>query len=335
MRRKFTIDETLSNFCKCNSLLSTSQYELLKICLIEYSSKFSSRTKFYQYIKNFIKYNLKFWRQRLLRLSSMNLRGVRKKKLILLYGKHEALKRWDNYIKLQTITNTFQYKNDKYGWTEDQFKEYNKDRSVTLNNLIRRHGLQIGENKYNEYVEKQRFSGCSEDYFKQKYGEIDGKIKFLEINKKKVNNLKNFILRYGNILGKVKYTEYINNRSKYYSKSSQDLFWKIKTPNCYFEEYNKEFGVLGETQYYFYDFVDTDLKKCIEYNGDYWHCNPMLYNEDYITHYGITAKDIWLKDENKINMIKSLGYDIKIVWESEYLLDSNSIINECVEFLNG
>lgn len=334
-RRAKTIEQNIEYFCKRNNLkLTDKQKSNLKECFVSYSSKFSSNTKFYEYVKKFIKYDLKFWKQRLRRLTKINLKGVTKIKFLLVYGKNETLLRWETYKNLQALTNTFEYKKEKYGWTEDEFLNYNLSRSITLDNMIKKYGDEFGKKKYEDYVEKQKRSGCTLDYFIDKYGEIEGTLKYDNVCKMKSLNLSNFIRKYGEEEGKRKYRDYWDVRPTSYSKSSQELFWKIKTDNCYFAEYNKEFGLNSKNGYYFYDFVDTKLKKCIEFNGDYWHCNPKLYDSTHKTHYGYTAEDIWKKDENKINHIKSLGYDVMVIWESDYLNDTDNIIKKIGDFLN-
>lgn len=55
--------------------------------------------------------------------------------------------------------------------------------------------------------------------------------------------------------------------------------------------------------------------KIIEFNGDYWHCNKLFYNEDYYHALkGMTAKEIWEYDKQKIDYLKSCGYEVLIVW---------------------
>lgn len=334
-KRKQTIDENINYFCKRNNIILTQKQKYnLHFCINLHSKKFSSKSKFYEYVKYFIQNNLHFWSQRLRRLSSMNLKIISKKKFLLLYGKDNAIKKWDNYINCQAKSNSFEYKKKKYGWTKDQYNSYNKLRAITIDNLIKKYGESEGISRYNEYIEKQKYSGSSLDYFIQKYGIVSGNLKYKNICASKANTLNNFMQRYGENLGRRKYRDYITARSNFYSKSSQELFWKINTKNCYFAEKNKEFGILSENQYYFYDFVDTHLKKCIEYNGDYWHCNPKIYNENYETHYGYSAKDIWEKDITKIEFIKSKGYDVMVVWESDYLKNSVKIVKLAEEFLN-
>ena len=61
----------------------------------------------------------------------------------------------------------------------------------------------------------------------------------------------------------------------------------------------------------------------IEIYGDFWHCNPLLYFENDIiktkNRYGkeIFAKEIWERDKIREDHIKSFGYDLIVIWESE------------------
>jgi hypothetical protein len=333
-RRKQTIEENVEYYCtKNNFQLTYEQKTQIKECFLLYENKFSSKHKLCEYISNFVKYDLKFWKQRLNKLLKINLKGVTKKKFLLLYGKDIARKKWGIYTNKQSEVNSYEYKKQKYNWTEDQFKNYNKSRSTTLDNMIKKYGEKEGENKYKNYIERQRYAGCSLDYFIDKYGKIDGIKKYQKICESKALTLDNFIKKYGEELGRKKYRDCYDSKPNLYSKSSQELFWKIKTENCYFAEHNKEFGLLSDTQYYFYDYVDTKLKKCIEYNGDYWHCNPRFYEFDYRTHYGYTAEEVWKKDDVKLDFMKSKGYDVMVIWESEYLENPSSIVKKIEDFL--
>ena len=72
------------------------------------------------------------------------------------------------------------------------------------------------------------------------------------------------------------------------------------------------------------------LNLVIEYNGDYWHCNPKKYSEDYFHQVkNKTAKELWEYDNNKIDLIKSKGYNLVIVWESE-LKENPDLINKII-----
>ena len=73
----------------------------------------------------------------------------------------------------------------------------------------------------------------------------------------------------------------------------------------------------------------------IEYNGDYWHCNPKKYKYDYLNKKkGKTAKEIWDYDNDKLYLAKKNGYNIEVIWESDYKKDKK-IINNLIKDYNG
>jgi G:T-mismatch repair DNA endonuclease (very short patch repair protein) len=75
------------------------------------------------------------------------------------------------------------------------------------------------------------------------------------------------------------------------------------------------------------DIFKPDLNLIIEYNGDYWHCNPKKYNSEYLhPHKKKTAKEIWTEDKVRIDYLKNLGYNLEVIWESDFKND-NKIIN--------
>lgn len=125
-----------------------------------------------------------------------------------------------------------------------------------------------------------------------------------------------------------------------FSKISQNLFWDIynlfKNNNINFEELNSEIIKYdySNKSYYKYDYVDNSNKKVIEFNGDFWHCNPNKYDPKF-KHKIInkTAQEIWDKDEIKNKFIINEGYDLLIIWESEYRKNPKIILEKCLEFL--
>ena len=69
----------------------------------------------------------------------------------------------------------------------------------------------------------------------------------------------------------------------------------------------------------------------IEYNGDYWHCNPNKYNKDYFHQVkSMTAEKLWEYDKNKVDIIINNGYNLEVVWESDYKSDK-TIINKLIK----
>lgn len=72
---------------------------------------------------------------------------------------------------------------------------------------------------------------------------------------------------------------------------------------------------------YFYDFFLPDYNTIIEINGDYWHCNPLMYKEsDLVLFRGkgeVLASDVWKKDDKKNKFAEDNGYKVIIIWEKE------------------
>lgn len=83
------------------------------------------------------------------------------------------------------------------------------------------------------------------------------------------------------------------------------------------------------------DYLIEDIKLIIEFNGTYWHCDPRFYKEDYIhtRKKHKTAKEIWDLEEKRLQEIKNLGYNVKIIWEYDYTTNKElvlqELLNEC------
>lgn len=257
--------------------------------------------------------------------------------MIKKYGEKEGNYRWDQYCKKQAETNTFEYKNKKYGMTEEEFKEYNLNRAVTLENMITRHGEDIGNIKWKEYCERQAYTNT-----KEHLGD-----RYEEINKQKAITLENFIRKYGEKEGHEKYINRINS-SPFYSKKSQELFdiltncITFKDKKCYYATNNGEYGVYDKNtkSYKMYDFVCVDLNLCIEFNGDHYHGNPKMYlPSDILKGRGqsnVRALDAWSNDSYKNNLInEERGIDVIVVWESEWDFDKQSVIDRICNYANA
>lgn len=65
----------------------------------------------------------------------------------------------------------------------------------------------------------------------------------------------------------------------------------------------------------------------IEYNGDYWHCNPKKYDADYYNNKKFkTAKEIWEYDKNKLYLAKKNGYVCEVIWEMDYKKNKDIVL---------
>lgn len=185
---------------------------------------------------------------------------------------------------------------------------------------------------FNEEDAKLKLSGRQKTFSKeicvQKYGEKEGVIRFNE----RILKWKKSIIENGNL-------------TCGYSKISQELCYKLldnyelkDRHQIYFGSHNKEYFItLPNHEFYQYDFTDKINKKIIEYNGDIFHGNPLFFKStDYPNplRKTITAEKIWDKDTRKLNVAKEMGFDVLVIWDSEYKNNKQEIIDKCISFLN-
>lgn len=215
--------------------------------------------------------------------------------------------------------------------------------------------------------DRKKWSPTSVSYWIHKgYSEDDAKIKISELQCRASKDA--FILRYGEEVGTVKYEGMCNDRkvnytlAGYVAKHGEDAgheIWSRKfnkrsnsvAATNFFEKLSilipnevkvykalpgtGEYGIndLENNKYYLYDFVIPEYKMCVEYHGDYWHCNPKKYSEDYYhIQQKINASDIWKKDAEKQHALMKLrGFQTIVVWESD---NEEQSINNIMEKIN-
>ena len=271
--------------------------------------------------------------------------GVTLHKLTMLYGMTQGTEKFNEYCRLQSETNKFEYKQQKYGMTKEEFDSYNASRSVTLANMIERHGELIGTEKFNEYVERQRYAGCKLEYFIETYGELKGREEYDRISKLKARTLESYILKYGDE-GYNKWCEYTDKMSSnnFYSNKSATLFAAIDSelqlPRTFYSPKTHEFNISDKEleRRLYYDFTIKDYKIIIEFNGDIYHASPLKYSESDIPRFRgnkKTAAEIWKSDFDKVNSAISRGYDVTVVWEHEFDFDFDNTVRRLVEYVRS
>lgn len=92
---------------------------------------------------------------------------------------------------------------------------------------------------------------------------------------------------------------------------------------------------LSNGKYKLVDFYDKKNNLVIEINGDFFHCNPKKYNEDYFNYFSnLTAKEIWILEKQILDDVKNLyGCKLYIIWESDWKENKNEIINNLKKIL--
>jgi len=84
-----------------------------------------------------------------------------------------------------------------------------------------------------------------------------------------------------------------------------------------------------------FDIYVPKFNLLIEYNGDYWHCNPIKYDENYLhKKKNKTAKEMWEYDTNKLDLAIKNGYTFEVIWENDYKKNKN-IINDLINKYNN
>lgn len=220
------------------------------------------------------------------------------------YGEQEGLLRHQEY-KLKGVENRSQSPNFKlipYSLKWYQYLYGDNDGKIAHDHRL----------KYKRFIETDK-------YYKMIFGE-----KWIDVYDEKINS---------------KYRNFTPLSSKIADCFFANLLSRIDFINindiwCSFNK--KERCIYHAKKRYFYDFtvISNSNKKIIEFNGDYWHANPIKYNEnDYVN--AVRVGDIWKEYEKKVNIAKEYGYEVLVIWENEIQspvgLETN--IERCLSFL--
>lgn len=206
-------------------------------------------------------------------------------------------------------TNQIKYWINK-GYSEEEAKQKVSERqnTFTLEKCIAKYGREEGTRRY---VERQKnWSAKIEEMYQQ------------------------------GMFCKVPHTQ----NSSIYSKFEKDMVdsiieellldLDIDDIYCY---RNKQFTLKNNNEecknmMFLYDFKFEN--KIIEFNGDFWHMNPDIYDSDYVnTQSNLSAEEKWKIDEIKRQCAFQNGYDVLTIWESEYNENREYTIQKCIEFL--
>lgn len=69
----------------------------------------------------------------------------------------------------------------------------------------------------------------------------------------------------------------------------------------------------------FFDIVSFEQLLVVEFFGDYWHCNPQIYNKDFIhPTKRLSAATIWADDKKRLDDIRCNGFDIIVMWGNDF-----------------
>ena len=84
--------------------------------------------------------------------------------------------------------------------------------------------------------------------------------------------------------------------------------------------YKAQFHISGLP--YNYDFFILNTNIIIEFNGDYWHCNPKKFKSGQLIRFNQigekSADEIWERDRIKIKSAEQAGYVVLVIWQDDY-----------------
>lgn len=263
---------------------------------------------------------------------------------VSIHGETDGPIKYEEYKAFQAVKNTREYKKSK-GMTDAQIDEYNNSRASTLANFVRRYGETEGQRKWCEYCNTQRVAGVSLEWFQQKYGDIAGSTVWNKVKATKSHSLTNLQQRYGVDEGMSRYLQMIDrlaNTGVYISAIERDMVDAVlailPAVFTHYDYTSKQYTRWCDTlnSIVMYDMVlqSPTHKICIEFHGDYWHCNPSIYQPDFVhPHKNITAAEIWNRDTQKIQLMEDAGFTTLIVWETEWKMNKQQVMEKIKQCL--
>lgn len=245
----------------------------------------------------------------------------------------------------------------KNGYTEEEaILQIEGQKMVSLRGCIARFGKEEGTKAWDNREDKRsdwgKMGSCNIGYWVKKgYSKEEAKEKVSK--RQKTFSKEICIKKYGEEEGLKIFTErqnkwqktlYKNGKLKSgYSEVSQELFYKliesVDTNNLGYYLFAKkggEFILSDDNGFYRYDFTDLKSKRIIEYNGDDFHGNPYKYSSDDKPNpfrKDLSAQDIWDRDIRKTLIANNDGFEVFVVWDSEYKKNKEGVINKCKKFL--
>lgn len=112
--------------------------------------------------------------------------------------------------------------------------------------------------------------------------------------------------------------------------SAQETEWLDSLNN---DNIIRQYVIEDSTNLFVVDGYDPTTKTVYEYNGDYWHGNPSLYDRDTLNmNSGKTMGELLDNTLSREQALRDLGYNLVVMWESDWrkmrkqLLDVNQTV---------
>jgi len=279
------------------------------------------------------------------------------------FSEEDSISKITEYQKNNTDKRTIEsYKNMLNPYMIEYWKERGFSNVESMNHIIEYKErtnpyLSLDNDKIKSMIEnrKKTYYSKTEDerklirdkkvFNKEKYIKRFGEEKYKKMSLSKGLTTEKFIEKHGEEKYKIyrekKISAVINRTFRKTSKISMELFDNIIDETIKKDSFygkNEKCLIFNEDKKYaFYvDFIYNN--KIIEFYGDYFHANPKIYNENKIIgskYKHITAKEKWKNDKQREDILIKNGYEILIIWESDYKSDKKTIIEKCKEWIKN
>lgn len=124
---------------------------------------------------------------------------------------------------------------------------------------------------------------------------------------------------------------YFLSKHRTTSKAQKEIF-DFLSKNIADSDFEEEKYFLHGTYRFFIDIFSEAFKTVIEFNGDYWHCNPNLYSASFFhPKKRMFASEIWQNDLERMTILKENGYNTIVIWEKDYKNDKFLILENLKE----
>lgn len=129
------------------------------------------------------------------------------------------------------------------------------------------------------------------------------------------------------------------------SKASRNFFAELYEMiplefrnNCHFSPLTFEYSTISNGKFYKYDFVQTQLKKVVEFNGIKFHPKPEQEDSEIGWHLfkkNRTVKEARKYEEKKIKALTDLGFEVLVIWDTEVknILEKQKSLQKAFNFL--
>ena len=83
------------------------------------------------------------------------------------------------------------------------------------------------------------------------------------------------------------------------------------------------------------DYVNHDRQIIVEFFGDYWHHNPEKYDRNFVNNFTKrSSEEVWLRDARKLNELRESGFNVVVIWESDWRNKKEDSLNRIKDAFN-